>query len=192
MTVLPGYFLSIMGLKVPVYLFWIASITAIVQLLAVFYNHRLLQTLRSSPNFQVNKMTGYLWRLAYISFALKIVLQSFSIIPYFADFAFSLRPVIVGYLHLCFLGVISFFILGCSNLVLAKVSRELNKTGLFIFISGVLLQEAALMVQALDAIAFKGVADTGIVLFLAAVMMAVGLAVILIKSGYFINAKRPL
>lgn len=192
LTVLPGYLLSIMGLKVPVYLFWIAAITAIVQLSAVFYNYRLLQELRSVPKFHLNRLTGYLWMLAYFSFALKIVLQSFSVIPYFADFAFSLRPVIVGYLHLCFLGVISFFILGCCNLVLAKVSRELNKTGLFIFISGVLLQEGALMVQALDAIAFKGVTHTGIVLFLAAVMMAVGLGVILIKAGYFINAKRPL
>lgn len=192
LTVIPSYLLSILGLKVPAYLFWIAAISAIVQLSVVFYNYRLLEALRSRPDFSLNQMTAYLWTLAYISFALKIVLQSFSIIPYFADFAFSLRPVIVAYLHLCFLGVISFFILGCCNIVLARVGRELNKTGLFIFISGVLLQEGALMVQALDAIAFNGVVHTGIVLFLAAVMMAVGLAITLIKAGYFINAKRPL
>jgi hypothetical protein len=191
-TVLPSYLLSILGLKVPAYLHWIAASSAIIQLSAVFYNHRLLQEFRSKPDLHVSKTTGYLWTLAWVSFALKIVLQGFSVVPYFADFAFSLRPAIVGYLHLCFLGVISFFILGCCNIVLGKVGRELSKPGLLVFVSGVLVQEVALMVQALDAITFKAAVDTGIILLLAAVAMAAGLAITLIKAGHFIKGERPL
>lgn len=192
LTVVPGYLLSILGLKVPGYLFWIAAASAIVQLAAVLYNYRLLPAFRAGHHFRLSKMTAYLWILAYISFTLKIILQGFSIIPYFAEFAFSLRPVIVAYLHLCFLGVVSFFVLGCFNLVLAKANRELNTTGLFIFISGVLVQEGALMVQALDAIAFKGVAHTAIILLVAAVLMALGLAITVIRATAFKGTKKPL
>ena len=184
LTVVPTYLLSILGLKVPSYLFWIAAISAILQLGVLFYNYRLLQVIHNSPDIRLNKMTNYLWALAYASFCLKIILQSLSIIPYFSDFAFSLRPVIIGYLHLCFLGVISFFILGVFVEILAKGGMELSKSGLFIFILGVLLQEGMLMLQAFDAIIFQTPFNTNIILFLSAIVMATGLARIFLKNNF--------
>lgn len=184
LTVVPTYLLSILGLQAPLYLFWIAAISAILQLGVLFYSYRLLQVIRDSSDTRLKKMTSYLWALAYASFCLKIILQSLSIIPYLSDFAFSLRPVIIGYLHLCFLGVISFFILGIFVEVLAKEGMQLSKSGLLIFILGVLSQEGILMVQAFDAIIFQTPFNTNIILFLSATVMATGLARIFLKKTF--------
>lgn len=178
-AVVPSYLLSIFGLKIPGYLFWIGMVSAIVQLAALFYSYKLLQAIRTSLSIRFKKMTTLLWSLAYISFVLKIILQALSIIPYFGSFAFGLRPVIIGYLHLCFLGVISFFLLGYINEALARKGIKLNKSGLLIFISGVILQEVVLMIQALDAMIDQTSANTHIVLLIAAVAMATGLAMLI-------------
>lgn len=177
-AVIPSYLLSIFGLKIPGYLFWIGTISAIVQLAALFYSYKLLQAIQASLSIPFTKMTTLLWSLAYISFVLKIILQTLSIIPYFGSFAFGLRPVIIGYLHLCFLGVISFFILGYINELLAGKGVKLNKSGLLIFIFGVILQEVVLMIQALDALIAQTSANTHIVLLIAAIAMASGLAML--------------
>jgi hypothetical protein len=184
LTVVPTYLLSILGLKVPPYLFWIAAVSAILQLGVLFYSNKLLQVIRDRTDIRLNKMTKYLWALAYASFCLKVILQSLSVTQYLGQFAFSLRPVIIGYLHLCFLGVISFFILGVFVEVLAKEGMQLSKSGLLIFILGVLLQEGILMVQAFDAIIFQTPFHTNIILFISAVVMATGLARIFLKITF--------
>ncbi|SMD10494.1 hypothetical protein [Pedobacter nyackensis] len=178
-TVIPNYLLSIFGLKIPGYLFWIGTISATIQLAALFYSYKLLQAISTSADIAIKKMTTLLWSLAYMSFALKITLQALSIIPYFGNFAFALRPVIIGYLHLCFLGVISFFILGYLHELLSRKGIKLNKSGLLIFIFGVILQEVVLMVQALDVMMSQTSANTPIVLFIAAIAMASGLAMLI-------------
>ncbi len=175
-TVVPGYLLSLLGYKLPSYLYWTAAISAVLQLSALLYSYRLLQTIRRSFALRFSEMTRYLWSLAYISFGLKLILQALSAVPYFSNFAFSFRPVVISYLHLCFLGVVSFFILGFFNELLAKQGTQLNKPGLFIFISGVALQEFLLLFQGLQAIRFQPIFNTGILLFLSAVVMATGLA----------------
>lgn len=170
-TVIPTYLLSIFGLKIPVLLFWIGTISGIIQLVALFYFYKLLQA-RTKP---FAKMTKFLWSLAYLSFTLKICLQALSTVPYFSHFAFSLKPVVIGYLHLCFLGVISFFILGCIN----ELGLKLNKSGLRLFIFGVILQETVLTIQTIFVMMEQTTTYTAIVLFFAAGIMATGLAMLI-------------
>ena len=185
-TIVPNYLLSLLGYQLPAYLYWIAVIAAVLQLGALFYGNTLLQAIRCSLHLKLSKMTAYLWSLASISFVLKLILQALSIVPYLGNFAFSFRSVVIGYLHLCFLGVISFFILGYFNELLlknftepfAKKGKQLSKPGLFIFIAGVLLQEFLLLFQGLQAIIAQPVSNTGINLFFAAIVMAAGLAII--------------
>lgn len=177
-TVVPNYLLSLLGYQLPAYIYWVAVTSAIIQLGALFYGNTLLQAIRCSPNLKLNKMTVYLWSLAFISFVLKLILQALSTVPYPGNFAFSFRPVVIGYLHLCFLGVISFFILGYFNELLIKKGKQLSKSGLFIFIAGVILQEFLLLFQGLQAIRAQPVSNTGINLFFAAIVMAAGLAII--------------
>lgn len=180
-TIVPTYLLSTFGLKVPDSLFWLGTVSAIIQLATLFYSYKLLQVIYSIQPNPIKKMTTLLWSLAYTSFVLKIIFQALSTVPYFSNFAFSLKPIIIGYLHLCFLGVISFFILGYFNELLNRKGIKLNKAGLLIFISGVILQEMVLMIQALDAFLNQYSGNTHIDLFISAITITTGLA-LLIKT----------
>jgi hypothetical protein len=188
LTVVPTYLLSIIGLKVPLYLHWIAAIAAFMQLAVLYYSYQLLRMVQQ--NLQLAKISRLLWLLAYLSFSIKILLQALSAIPYFTTFAFNLRPVVIAYLHLCFLGVISFFILGYCVEYMAKAGIKLSKTGLLIFIYGVFLQEGVLLAQGLEAIVFNNSLQTGIALFIAAILMAGGLAIV--SMAKVVDKKEPL
>lgn len=154
-TVVPTYFLSIIWLKIPNYLFWIAAIAGFIQLLVVLYLIKLLRRF-ISLRLDISNTTTFLWSLACVSLILKIILQSLSAVPYLAQFAFSYRPIVIGYLHLSFLGIISFFIVGYLNEVLKESYLQLNKFGVGLFVFGVVFQEIVLMSQGLEVINQKG------------------------------------
>ena len=113
--------------------------------------------------------------MAAAAFILKIVLQTFSIIPFFSNYAFGFRPIVIGYLHLSFLGIISFFIFGYINEVLSKTHQPISKAGVLIFVIGVLIQEIILMFQGLEVIEFEPLPYANLVLFYAAIVMGTGL-----------------
>jgi hypothetical protein len=113
--------------------------------------------------------------MAAIAFILKIVLQTFSIIPFFSNYAFGFRPIVIGYLHLSFLGIISFFILGYIDQVLSERGGNISRAGVIIFTIGVLLQEFTLMAQGLEVLNFEPLPYANIVLFYSAIIMGAAL-----------------
>jgi hypothetical protein len=180
-TVVPAYILSILWLKLPPVLFWIGNIAGILQLLVLVYFIRLYPILKKKEFNAFSKTTRWLWTLASAAFILKICLQLLSIIPFLSHYAFGYRPVIIGYLHLSFLGIISFFILGYIDFVLRKINRQLSKVGIFLFVSGVLIQEFVLMLQGLEALDFRPVKSANIALFYCALVMFSGLLIMVIQ-----------
>lgn len=178
-TIVPTYFLSVLWVKLPGYLYWIAAISAFLQLIVIRYAYQILSIVWYRYIKSFSPITRWVLTLSCISFCLKLILQSLSVFPYFGNFAFSLRPVVIGYLHLCFLCVISFAILGFFNEQLTIQGKKLNLAGLSIFISGVLLQEFVLMIQAIDIIIQKPLTHAFVILLLSAIVIAIGLAIIL-------------
>lgn len=176
-TVVPTYFLSIIWLKIPNYLYWIAAIAGFIQLLVVVYLINLLKKL-VSLHLHISSTTSFLWGLACFSLILKIILQSLSAVPYLSQFAFSYRPIVIGYLHLSFLGIISFFIVGYLNVVLKESYLQLNKVGVALFVFGVIFQEIILMSQGLEVINQQGLPYANKLLFLAAIIIGLGLFLI--------------
>lgn len=174
-TVAPEYLLSILWLKLPRSLHLLANISGILQLLVLFYFIRLFPILKKNIPRKISKTTRYLWSLAAVAFILKIILQTLSIIPFFSNYAFGYRPIVIGYLHLSFLGIISFFILGYINQILREMNHELSKIGVFIFVFGVLLQELVLMLQGLEVINFEPVPYANIILYYSAIIIGSGL-----------------
>ena len=121
----------------------------------------------------------------------KIILQMLSIIPFLSHYAFGFRPIVIGYLHLSFLGIISFFILGYINQVLSEMQRHISKAGVIIFAAGVLIQEIMLMCQGLEAIEVEPLRYANMILFYAAIVMAGGLIWIALSvnkvKGFYFN-----
>ncbi|MEO6722224.1 MAG: hypothetical protein ABIN67_17790 [Ferruginibacter sp.] len=132
----PAYFLSILWLRLPGILHVIADIAGVVQLSALFYFAQLFLLIKKSKHDKLVSTTKYLWIMMLIAFIIKIILQFLSIFPFFSKYAFGFRPIVIGYLHLSFLGIISFFILGYINQFLNETGRRLSVGGVI-----VLLQE---------------------------------------------------
>lgn len=191
-TVVPTYFLSIIWLKIPTYLYWVAAVAGFIQLLIIIYLISLLKKF-ISLRLDISSTTAFLWSLACVSLFLKIVLQSLSAVPYLAQFAFSYRPIVIGYLHLSFLGIISFFILGYLNEVLKVRTLQLNKIGAGVFVFGVVFQEIILMSQGLEVINQQGIPYAGKLLFMAAIIMGIGLFLLAFKFRQMIDInKKPV
>jgi len=174
-TVAPSFLLSILWLKLPRSLHLLANISGILQLLVLFYFFRLFPILKKNIPRKITKISRYLWTMAAIAFILKILLQTLSIVPFFSNYAFGYRPIVIGYLHLSFLGIISFFIVGYINQILREVKRQVSRIGVFIFVFGVLLQEIVLMLQGLEVINFEPVPYANIILFYSAIIIGSGL-----------------
>lgn len=173
-TVVPTYFLSILWLKIPIYLYWFAAVGGVLQLIIIIYLIKLLRKF-IALRLSTSTTTNILWSLACIALILKIVLQSLSAVPFLAQFAFSYRPIVIGYLHLSFLGIISFFIIGFLNVVLRENNFKLNKVGAFVFIFGVVFQEIVLMSQGLEVLNKQAIPYAPKLLFIAAIIIGYGL-----------------
>lgn len=179
-TVAPTYFLSILWLKLPKVLHWIADVSGILQLLVLFYFIQLLPVVKKNIPNKITKTTKYLWIMASVAFILKIILQMLSIVPYLSHFAFGFRPVVIGYLHLSFVGIISFYILGYFNEVLKLTNRHIDGGGIILFVIGFLVQEIILMLQGLEAMEIEPLPYATMTLFVCAILMATGLIWIII------------
>lgn len=174
-TVAPAFFLSVLWLKLPKVLVWVAGISGVLQLLVLFYFIRLFPVLKKHIPNQFAKFVSYLWIMASIAFIIKIILQMLSVIPFLSHFAFGFRPVVIGYLHLSFLGIISFFLLGYIDQILSEVQRHLSRAGVLIFVIGVLIQEIILMCQGFEAMEVEPLSYANVILFYAAIVMGIGL-----------------
>lgn len=174
-TVVPTYFLSILWLRLPLALVWIADISGVLQLFVLYYFIKILFLVQRSKNIQFSWSTKWLWRLSSISFFLKITLQMLSTIPYLSHYAFGFRPIVIGYLHLSFVGIISLFILGYINEFIHRFRGHVSGVGAIIFVIGFIVQEVVLMLQGLEAMNVQPIKSANIILFYCAVLMAGGL-----------------
>lgn len=140
----PNYFLSILWLKIPIALYALVIVTAFVQLLVWLYI--LFEIYRNRSFFKVIKDQYFksILVVLFSSFTIKLTLQLFSTIPSISHLAYSLRPIVIAYLHLVLLVIISLFILQYFTKYILKVNTPL---ALFIFMICILANELLLGIQ---------------------------------------------
>jgi hypothetical protein len=120
--------------------------------------------------------------VALVSFALKIVFQFISIFPAIGKIAFGFRPIVIGYLHLVLLGLMTTFIMGYLKKEEQKFLANQN-LGLVVFVSGIVLNEFALFFQGLTGILGIYIPGVNELLFVIALILLGGVAMILGKAG---------
>jgi hypothetical protein len=135
-------------------LYIIAGIGGILILISLFY---FLKVILEFPwdDFYDQRLALNMWKLAAFSFGLKMALNVGTIFPKLGNAIYGNRPVIIGFLHLVFLGFVSFYIF--SNLIennfFKNKSRQI-KLPFFLFGFGIVANESLLMLQGLE-ILFK-------------------------------------
>ena len=131
-------------------------------------------------NNNFSKYSHWLLALSGIACCIKITLQLFSVIPYLSKLAFGFRPVVIGYLHLMFLGVISIFIIGfCKMNQFIFVNRTVS-AGIIIFVSGIILNEFFLLIQGLSYMNYISVPFINELLLGAAICMLCGVSILIV------------
>lgn len=186
----PAYLLSIMWAKLPLFVYVILVLAAVIQFLAWFYWLYQVTKVRSQIKQGIPAMVSFLWILVALAASLKFSLQLLSIIPSLSEYAFGFRPVVIAYLHLVLLGVVSLFLLGFA---LWKEYIHFNgmlKLALGLFIGGIFFNEFILMLQGMSFLNIVQIPFSNEILFGIAIMMFLGALGIFLSQRmkhYFIN-----
>lgn len=149
-----GYFLSTLWLNLPLWIYIITAISAIVQVIIWYLLFKTI--IKENKSIFVN-LPGYLkYLIIFISLALsvKFLLQLGSTIPAVSELAFGFRPIVIAYLHLILLAIISLFLLFyvyANNFVVINKKTIL---GLILFSLGVILNEVVLGIQGVASLSY--------------------------------------
>jgi len=170
----PAYFLSALWMPMPRIVYIVVVLSAVTQLVGWILTISIIRSKQKIFKQQLHSAPYLIIGLSLVALTIKLLLQLGSTIPSLSTLTFGFRPIVIGYLHLVLLGVISLFILGYSMSIgiLAESSR--SKTGITIFISGIILNEIALMIQGAMAIGYVAVPYINETLLAIAIVMFLG------------------
>lgn len=175
----PAYLLSVLWANVPVAVYAIVVVAAVMQLGGWVYLLQQMNRLRSIFN-NMHQTSQWILSLSAIALTIKLLLQLGSTIPSVSHFAFGFRPIVIGYLHLVLLGVISLFIVGyCFSYKLISINK-ITLAGAKIFTLGVVVNEIFLMSQGVVSVNYNSIPYINEILLIVALIIFSGL---LILSG---------
>jgi hypothetical protein len=146
-SILPSAFLSYLWQYPSSHYRFIALIGAITTLASVLYFALIFSTVRNYFTTPVSRVLGI---MSLASFMLKMVLQSGTIVPAIGNVVFGDRPVIIGFLHLVFLGFVTLFAIAYllqNNMV--DIRPKITSLAVKVFAGSVILNEVILMSQGL-------------------------------------------
>jgi hypothetical protein len=189
---IPAYFLSTLWLDLPVWLYVITVIAAVLQVFAWFKFLPIL--LKNKRNSLENYPPLLRYILLFVSFALsiKLLLQLGSTVPVISQLAFGFRPIVIAYLHLILLAIISLFILFyiyVNHLIF--INRRI-KYGILLFSIGVLLNEIVLAIQGIASFSYIVIPYANEMLFAIALILLVGIVFTAYNSIKKVKNNPPL
>ena len=179
-SIIPSLFLTYLWRDPNVWFRFIA-ITGSIFLLLCFYLF-ILSILSLKPVYKDEKpVIRFLLLISLGSFMLKIFLQGFTIFPMVGNVIFGNRPVIMGFLHLVFLGFVTLFILAYFiKKGLLNIKIKLTNIAVILFATAVIFNEILLITQGITSMFNAGnnlfpwlLWVTGILLFAGSFLIAI-------------------
>lgn len=172
---IPAYGLSILWLDLPVFVYVIVVLAALVQTLAWL---KLLQVVLASQKNKFTSLAPHLrWVFGLVALALtiKMALQLASVIPSVSQLAFGFRPIVIAYLHLVLLMIISLFLLTYVFAQGLWPEKAFMKKSFLVFTAGVVCNEIILGIQGIASFSYTLIPRQNELLFVAALIMVSGL-----------------
>jgi hypothetical protein len=148
LSVIPTLFLALLWHNKILFYFF-AAMGCVFTLASLFYFFRFLKAARQKPVFS-SAIAKTFVIFSFLSFTLKMLLQVGTIFPSLGNAVYSDRPVIIGFLHLVFLGFVTFFLL--ALLIENHYFTSNNKVIILpfvVFATGIIANEFLLMLQGL-------------------------------------------
>lgn len=110
-SVIPAYGLSVLWLKLPVWIYVLVVLSALVQCVGLFYLIRQFLTAGFKKIADQKPVLFFVGLLSMLALMVKIALQAGSTIPSISKLAFGFRPIVIAYLHLVLLAFTLLFLL---------------------------------------------------------------------------------
>jgi len=178
---IPAFLLNTLWMQLPGWLYIIAVITACIQIIAVILLWQFIVPLWKVLRQKLLPATRWLWAFAFIALTLKFILQGLSAEPSLSIFAFGFRPIVIGYLHLVFLGFASFYIIGYMLQQQLIPAQTISRTGLVLFVAGALLNEVFLLIMSIGAMEYTAIPVINYFLLAVSIIMFAGLVLMCIR-----------
>jgi hypothetical protein len=149
LSVVPSLFLSLLWHYYNLYLRVLAYVGCGLILFTLFCFIRI--PYRKERVFSnENKLVSFLLSLSIASFFIKMVLQTGTIIPWLGNAVFGYRPIIIGFLHLVFLGFVTFYVLSLFlEEDMLNPAVRMSRFAILYFSIAVILNEAILFIDGL-------------------------------------------
>lgn len=178
---IPAFFLSILWLDLPNWIYFLTVIASFIQVYAWFRFLGIivktkLEYIENQPVF-----LRYILGLIALAVSTKFLLQLGSTIPELSQLAFGFRPIVIAYLHLVLLAIISLFLLFYIYSCHIFYMHKKLKFGIILFTIGIFLNELALAIQGVAAFSYTLIPFINEILFGIALLLFIG---IIITSFY--------
>ena len=184
LTVIPTVFLAMLWMRIPGWMHAAGAFAAVVQLVALYYLWNVWMKSGFADGVRLLKWENLLAAAGLTAFSLKLILQALSAVPLLNKYAFGVRPVVIGFLHLVLLGCITLLLLSFFiRQHYLRTNTRLAGWGLTLFTGAILFNELVLLVQGFRAIAQEGMAQAPNLLLAAALSMFSGITLFL--TGQF-------
>ncbi|HHG86149.1 MAG TPA: hypothetical protein ENJ82_15475 [Bacteroidetes bacterium] len=174
-AVIPALALSYLGMSFRAYILVPAYLGATLQLVGAAFFGLMLKPLLSSWFRNKNLWFQVFFTAFLASFFLKITLQFISVFPVFEQYVFGNKNIILAYLHLNFIGLLSFLLLALLiNLKWLRLNL-ISKIGSALLVLGFIVTELILMLGGM-AIFYDHK-----VLFLGSLAMSIGILMLVLS-----------
>ncbi len=176
-----GYGLSVLWLRIPIWIFVIIVTGTLLQTVGVF---KLLKLVKENWSLIKAKTPSFVRigiLMAGFAFLVKSILQLGSNVPEISQFAFGFRNIVIAYLHLVLLMCISVFLLAqILNLRIFKISKAvIYSFGALLL--GIFLNEAMLGTMGIFSIKYISIPNSAEILLGISVLMMVSLAILFLS-----------
>jgi hypothetical protein len=179
-SIIPSLFLSYLW-QDPNQFFRIIAVAGSLLLLLTCFLFILSASSMLANYREEKQVIRFLVFVSMSAFLLKLFLQCFTIFPGIGNAIFGNRPIIMGFLHLVFLGFVSLFILAFfAKTNLLDSAKASTKIALIAFAASVIFNEAILIAQGLATMFMPGSTlfpwllwVAGICLFMATILIAI-------------------
>jgi hypothetical protein len=189
LSVVPALFLSLLWHNnMSFYMF--ASIACVLVLASLVYLYRFLKDISGAQAF-TSPVSRTFWVFSMVSFTLKMLLQVGTIFPQLGNAVYGDRPVIIGFLHLVFLGFITFFLFALlvENRYFILRGKQIILP-FIIFSTGIIANELLLMLQGLGILLNTNNDIYKWLLWGAAIILFTGALSIALSRLYIVSAEK--
>ncbi|MGL2962789.1 hypothetical protein ACSVH2_03080 [Flavobacterium sp. RSB2_4_14] len=172
---IPAYFLSTLWWHLPLWVYVLSVVAAVIQVFAWF--RFLWLVIKNRKDHLENFPFSLRYILLFVGFAasVKFLLQLGSTIPALSQLAFGFRPIVIAYLHLVLLAIITLFLLFYMYANHFIHYTKQIKFGVVTFSIAVLLNEIVLAVQGIASFSYTVIPYVNEMLFAVAILLVFGI-----------------